>query len=235
MCSLEEAFLEFSEPRAFPDDAERKRKKRRKNLLPPPEPQVIEPDRPGHRRLPPAELLGGPPTEYRDTPQSEILNAAETVDYFPAPSVDTKDPNVYNLEPDWTKVFNNSSAPEWIRERMPRKEAEVPLVPAPWMDGGATLWRNVPESQGGLDLRGAAKVADSRIDELQKKLDTMFEKMEAIDAGRNESNHLEIILFILGGLFLLLILDLLVKQGTHASYLIGGAMNMNPLSLGRIR
>jgi len=230
MCSLEEAFNPFTESRAFPEDLERKRKKKRKNLLPPPEPEVIEPDRPAHRRLPPAELLGGAPTEHKtSTSESLMLNASDASDsseaseYFPHPSVDVKDTNVYTLEPDWTKVFNTSSAPDWIKERLPRKDAEVPLVPSPWLDGAATLWRNVPESQGGLNLRGAERAAESRIDELQKKLDSMFSKMEDMDAGRTESNHLEIILFILGGLFLLLILDLVVKQGTQASILYATA------------
>jgi len=230
MCSLEEAFSTFTESRAFPEDGERKRKKRRKNLLPPPEPEVIEPDRPAHRRLPPAELLGGAVTENtQSTSISEMLNASESTDYFPHPSVDVKDTNVYTLEPDWTKVFNDSSAPDWIKERMPRKDAEVPLVPSPWVDGASTLWHNVPESQGGLNLRGAERAAVSRIDELQKKLDSMFSKMEEMESGRNESNHLEIILFVLGGLFLLLILDLVVKQGTQASILYATANSGFPV------
>ena len=58
MCSLQEAFQSFSEETALvprSSDPEKKRKKRRP-ALPPPEPTVIEPDRPAHRRLPVAEL-----------------------------------------------------------------------------------------------------------------------------------------------------------------------------------
>ena len=222
MCSLEEAFQTLSEaPSRNEIDPERKRRKKRKM----PEPEVIEPDRPAHRRLPPAELLGGEVTHNtQSTSISDMLNATESTEFFPHPSSDVKDTSVYNLAPDWTKVFNDSSAPNWIKERMPRRDAEVPLVPSPWLDGAATLWHNVPESQGTqLNLKGAEKAAESRMDSLQLKLDSMFSKMEEMEVGRAESNHLEIILFVLGGVFLLLLLDLLVKQGTQASILMAAA------------
>ena len=222
MCSLEEAYPSFSESTSRNDsDPERKRRKKRKM----PEPEVIEPDRPAHRRLPPAELLGGAPTENTEsTSISDMLNATESADFFPNPSVDVKDSNVYNLSPDWTKIFNDSSAPDWIKNRMPRRESEVPLVPSPWLDGAATLGHNVPESTGSqLNLKGAETAAESRMDTIQRKLDSMFSKLEAIDTSRAESNHLELILFILGGVFLLLLLDLLVKQGTQASLLLAAA------------
>jgi hypothetical protein len=61
------------------------------------------------------------------------------------------------------------------------------------------------------------------MDTLQRKLDSMFSKLESMDVTRSQSNHLELILFILGGVFLLLLLDLLVKQGTQASLLLAAA------------
>jgi hypothetical protein len=223
MCSLEEAYQTFSEPQPSRSelDPERKRRKRRKL----PEPEVIEPDRPAHRRLPPVEALGGPVTENtQSTSISDMLNATESTEFFPHPSADVNDTNVYNLSPDWAKVFNDSSAPDWIKDRMPRRDTEVPLVPSPWLDGAATLWHNVPESQSTqLNLKGAEKAAESRMDTLQRKLDSMFTKLEEMEVGRAESNHLEIILFVLGGVFLLLLLDLLVKQGTQASLLMAAA------------
>jgi hypothetical protein len=57
----------------------------------------------------------------------------------------------------------------------------------------------------------------NRLDEMQSRIDSLFARLESVDRVRSESNHTEVILFILGGLFLLLILDLLVKQGTQIS------------------
>lgn len=235
MCSLEEAYSMFSDPAPRNEDPEKKKRKKRRALLPP-EPHVIEPDRPAHRALPPAELLGGSPTEHtRSSSISEMLNAAESADYFPHPSNDSDTKNVYTLEPEWTKAFNDTSAPDWIKERMPQRNAESPLIPSPWVDGSATLWQNIPDGlKTQVDLKGAETAAQSRLDDMQRRLDSMFKKMEDLDTSRSESNHLEIILFVLGGIFLLLLIDLLVKQGTQATlYLaqagasIGGRRYMN--------
>ena len=240
MCSLEEAYEPFSDPpRNSGFDASKQRKKRRGPL--PPEPQVIEPDRPGHRPLPAAELLGGSPTENRESSSiSDMLNAAQSGDYFPTPSSDVNDENVYNLEPDWAKAFNDSSAPDWIKERMPQRNAEAPLVPSPWLDGASTLWQKIPDSQRTqVNLEGAETAAQSRIDELQRKLDGMFKKLEHLELGRAESNHLEIILFVLGGIFLLLLIDLLVKQGTQAAMYVsvatGGGASMKRNAMRALR
>jgi hypothetical protein len=65
--------------------------------------------------------------------------------------------------------------------------------------------------------------ANTRLDDLQRKLDQMFNKLEQMEVTKSESNLLEILLFVLGGVFLILILDILVKQGTQASMIIAAA------------
>lgn len=200
--------------------------------LPPPEPEVIEPDRPAHRRLPPAELLGGEPTQNNQSSSvSQMLNAFDSESYFPHPHIDTSDKNMYMLEPDWARQFTGEDVPEWMKDRMASREAEVPLTPSPWLDGNSsTLWQRVPASkQGDPILKEAAVAADSRLDDLQKKFDSMFQKLEDIDRSRAESNHIEILMFVLGGVFLLLMLDMLVKQGTQATMLVAAAGGMMPV------
>ena len=237
MCSLQEAFQSFTDPSRNEDNApidsssmfalesDKKRRKKRRAPLPPPEPQVIEPDRPAHRPLPPGELLGGAPTSnYKSSSESEMLNAFETADYFPHPATDVSDKNVYNLEPDWATVFNDTSTPDWIKNRLPHRENEAPLIPSPWLDGQSTLWQKIGKNeQNQADLKGAEVAANSRLDDLQRKLDHMFHKLEQMEVTKSESNLLEILLFVLGGIFLILILDILVKQGTQASMIIAAA------------
>jgi hypothetical protein len=43
---------------------------------------------------------------------------------------------------------------------------------------------------------------------------------------------MEIIMFVLGGFFILLLLDMLVKQGTHTNLLLANASNANIISNG---
>jgi hypothetical protein len=240
LCSLDEAFQTMIP--APEREKERKKRHRSKQIvetfsnsdkierseipahLPPPEPMVVEPDRPANRRLPPAELIGGGPSENKEsTSISEMLNALDTKNgdsYFPHPNVDAKADMAYMLEPDWAQQFKGDSAPAWIRERMASHEAEVPLVPSPWLDGGASLWQMVPKSLTGDPLIMEAKTkAEDKYDELQRKFDNMFEKLERMNTSRVESNHIEILMFVLGGLFLILLLDLLVKQGAQATVL----------------
>jgi len=240
MCSLTEAFQSFVDPISRSDNtlhevaddpnnqygsfdtSEKKKRKKRRAPMPPVE-QVIEPDRPANRRLPPAEMLGGAPTSNTEPLfQSEMLNALEASEHFPNPSVDSGNKQPYMLEPDWATVFNETSAPSWVKARMPNRESEAPLIPSPWLDGASTLWKKVPEEQSKqVDIDKAEKKASDALDNMQRKFDAMFKKLEDLETSRSESQHLEIILFVLGGIFIILLLDLLVRQGTQAMILLG--------------
>jgi hypothetical protein len=204
-------------------DGERKKKKKRRLL--PPEPATIDPDRPGARPPPPAEILGGTPEEFTTwSPPSAMLNAYDPSPSFPHPSSDVDDDKAYVLEPDWAKPFNSASAPDWIKERMPKRDAETPLIASPWMENQPTLWQSVPDGlRTQFNLGGAKTGAEERADVLERRLNAMFGKLDDLEAGRIANNHMEILMFILGGIFLILLLDLIVKQGTQASVLLAAA------------
>jgi hypothetical protein len=244
MCSLTEAFQSFVDPvprsdnllgefvedqSGFDSNEKKKRKKRRAPM--PPQEQVIEPDRPAHRQLPGAELLGG---QDKSMFQSEMLNAAEpSTAHFPNPSIDVSNKNVYMLEPDWATSFNETSTPSWIKDRMPRREAEAPLIASPWLDGSPTLWKKTHEEQPiQAEIEKVEEKANDALDSLQQKFDIMFKKLEDLETARSESQHIEIILFVLGGIFIILLLDLMVRQGTQAMMLMNNVnanVNMNQL------
>lgn len=240
MCSVEEAYSMFWQndngapvPSSLREkDGERRRKKKRRALLPP-EPSVIEPDRPGFRVPPAGELLGGSADadNYMDVPS--MLNAQDNGSMFPHPSSDV-DNNVYNLEPDWAQPFNSASAPDWIKERMPKRDAETPLIPSPWVDGQPSLWQAVPDGlRTQFSLGGARTSSEDRTDALERRLNSMFAKLDDMEAGRLANNHMEILMFILGGFVLLLLLDLIVKQGTQATVLLAAAGGRAMLGGGR--
>jgi hypothetical protein len=133
------------------------------------------------------------------------------------------------LEPDWTKQFEGASVPPWIKERIAAKEAEIPLHPTSLLDNQPTLWQKVPASYTPPLREASASYPDLderfRLfeDRMESKLERMFAKLSDLEKGRAESSHIEIILFIIGGLFLILMLDMLVKQGTKASILLAAA------------
>jgi len=228
MCSVEEAYSMFwqaEEGGGAPVTQDRRRKKKRRQLLPP-EPSVIEPDRPAHRPLPPGELLGGARNEgYTDTATpSAMLGGYDMDQHFPHPSSDVDSQTVYNLEPDWAQPFNSVGVPDWIKERMPKRDAETPLIPSPWVDGQPSLWQSVPDGlRTQFNVSAARTAAENRTDDLERRLNSMFSKLDDMEAGRLANNHMEILMFILGGFVLLLLLDLIVKQGTQATVLLAAA------------
>ena len=221
---------------SFFDESEKKQRRKRRApngagpygaMVVPDEPLVVEPDRPANRPLPPAEVLGGKPTPYTSTPPSKMLNALETADYFPHPTGDEAAKNMYTLSPDWATAFENIPAPDWSVAKPPKQttpSGKVPLRQSPWMDGMPTLWEKVPNQQAPyetLDLEGTS--GHRRLDSFQQRLDKMFNKLEQLENIKTENNMLEVLLFVLGGIFLILIIDILVKQGTQASLLIAAA------------
>jgi hypothetical protein len=245
-CSIQEAF-QSTIPDTSSANRQHKRSKRNRAspepfqtaLGPSPSqgPSATDPDRPANIPLPPAEYVGGGAAKPS---YSNMLAALDSNDsYFPNPVDDSDIKDVYNLEPNWASQFDGPSVPPWIKDRIASREAEIPLKPvAPgpasnissWMEGTMpTLWQKVPGaySMAPAPAPVSYSVSKDEYDRLERKLDSkldrMFAKLEELESGKSESCHIEIILFILGGLFLLLMLDMLVKQGTKATMLIAAA------------
>jgi hypothetical protein len=228
-CSIQEAFETNT-----PAPAAGKRKKQREGFREKREKfQNPDPDRPANVALPPADFVGG---GIQQPSYSNILTATDAgadTSYFSHPSQDSQE-NPYMLEPDWTKQFDGPSVPPWIQERFAAKEAEIPLKPS-WVDGQPTLWQKIPAAytpspppapnSPSYDLLYSD--LDSRFNgfesRMESKLDQMFVKLNDLEKSKSESNHIEIILFIIGGLFLLLMLDMLVKQGMKATMMLAAA------------
>lgn len=228
-CSLDEAFQSNVAPeRDATATAPRRSSKKRRANMPVPEPFVVDPDRPANRPMPPSEHVGGGAGNGK---YQGMLNALENDEsFFPHPNSDQQGADgAYQLEPDWSAQFRGPEVPSWIKERIAAKDAEVPLKPAvaPWMDAQPTLWQKIPTAFAGAEKAAAPDLSESRIAaleaRLEERIERMFAKLEDLDRGRSESNHMEVILFILGGFFLLLMLDMLVKQGLRASVMLAAA------------
>jgi hypothetical protein len=224
-CSINEAFQDV-----MPTSTPPKQKRKKRPALPP-EPFQIDPDRPANR--PPSQI---PPVSSPGE-SGEYTNLLQAVEHDQSYFLSAPDEST-TLEPDWTKQFQGQSVPPWIKERLAVKDAEIPLKPpmeAPvssWMHG---LYQRVPSSYlpPSPDMLSPtmsptmaptmASFSEERLLRIESRLDKLFDKLESVENQRSESNHIEIILFILGGLFLILMLDFLVKQGTKACILVAKA------------
>ena len=226
---------QLESPSAGGEKGRLKPRRAKRSNLPPQEPSVIEPDRPAHRPRPQAELLGGAP-ERNDTTtsiSSYLVGTADPAeDYFPYPNGGGDEPGFdkqFMLEPNWYEQFQS---------RMPSPSAETPPLPGASVDGYSTLYQRVPQQQtkrtgfGTDELRemvsktekhgnpvnfaGAAAASAGADLDLQKRINELYNKIDQLEIGRSESNHIEIILFVMTGIFVLLLLDLLLKQGAKA-------------------
>jgi hypothetical protein len=249
-CTLEEAFQSsmtdsvlppmrqglLEEPSAKGEKGRSKSKKSRRSPLPPQEPSVVEPDRPAHRPKSDAELLGGgaPRNDFTTSLSSYLIGVEDpNEDYFPYPSGGSEAGDFekqFMLEPNWY---------EQMQTRMPNPRAETPPLPGASVDGYSTLYKDVPvpkrrddearnlvaEEKRGNPQTMAATVVTSD-PELHKRIDDLFQKIDNLELSRTESNHSEIILFVMTGIFILLMLDLLLKQGARAIGSIAAASSI---------
>lgn len=178
---------------------------------------ITDGDEPKKRKSKKRSLLPPPEQDPDRSSTPPVATVSESPaswgDFATAPDPDYFHPDSYMLK-----------APNWT---------ENVATPQPWFDMAPTLWQNIPTDWKGGETRDAGSQQYSRMDELQNRIDSLFSRLEATEHVRSESNHTEVILFILGGLFLLLILDLLVKQGTQAS--IWMANNSTPSFLGAFK
>jgi hypothetical protein len=234
-CTLEEAFQTNisdsvlppmrqqnpEEPSSRGEKGRLKSRKHKRSNLPPQEPSVIEPDRPAHRPKQAAELLGGgaPGNDVSTSLSSYLIGAPDpNEDYFAYPTAEGPDyDKQFMLEPNWYEQF---------QERMPNPRAETPLLPGASVDGYSTLYKNIPVPKTKRDdahrhvlpeerpVAAAATVTQDP--DLRRRIDELFQKIDNLEISRSESNHSEIILFVMTGIFVLLMLDLLLKQGSRA-------------------
>lgn len=239
-CTLEEAFQSnitdsalppmrqglLEEPNSKGERGRSKSKKSKRSSLPPQEPSVVEPDRPAHRPKSDAELLGGgaPRNDFTTSLSSYLIGADDpNEDYFPYPNSGNAGDfeKQFMLEPNWY---------EQMQTRMPNPRAETPPLPGASVDGYSTLYKDVPvpkrrddekryivpesERHGNPQTMAATVVTSDPA--LHKRIDDLFQKIDNLELSRSESNHSEIILFVMTGIFILLMLDLLLKQGARA-------------------
>lgn len=130
-------------------------------------------------------------------------------DYVP----DEKD---YNLQPDFAKAFQQSGAD---------RAGASPILPTPsthmaWKpitpSGAQTAFIEHLPPPGGKyhrSLRNAYENGEISMDEVMKKLDKLFAKLEDMNHSTPEQLTSELLMFISSGIFVLFIMDMMVKRG----------------------
>jgi len=167
-------------------------------------------------------------------------------DYFPYPNGAENEPGfdkTFMLEPNWYEQFQErmpsprTETPplpgagvdgyHTLYQRVPPPSSRngsnynsstiLPTQPSALPPGNPTTIAgavvNVSQGSDGSSSNEGSSPNDST---LRKRIDEIFQKLDTLEISRAESNHSEIILFVMTGIFVLLMLDLLLKQGCRA-------------------
>ena len=127
-------------------------------------------------------------------------------DYIP-------DASDYRLQPDFQKAFSQAGA---------ARAGSTPTVPAPPVDmywkpltrsGAQTSFvEHLPPPSG--KYHGSNQKQDDSMQEVTRKLDKLFARLDDMNASSPEQVTSEILMFISSGIFVLFFMDLLVKKAS---------------------
>lgn len=125
------------------------------------------------------------------------------------------------LQPDFTQAFQQ-------RASFGGKATSSPLPPPvldqfwkPLTPSGAqtSFIEHLPPGHGqGRTLRSAYERGDISSEEIMKKLDQLFAKIEDMNQSTPEQLASEVLMFVSSGIFVLFLMDLLVKRGGSARF-----------------
>jgi len=156
-----------------------------------------------------------------ETPRAETLNneLPPLKNFFGAdPDGDSfadyiPDASDYRLQPDFQKAFGQAGA---------ARAGSTPTVPAPPVDmywkpltrsGAQTSFvEHLPPPTG--KYHGSNQKQDDSMEEVRKKLDKLFARLDDMNASSPEQVTSEILMFISSGIFVLFFMDLLVKKAS---------------------
>jgi hypothetical protein len=126
-------------------------------------------------------------------------------DYIP-------DASDYRLQPDFQKAFGQAGA---------ARAGSTPTVPAPPVD---MYWKPLTRSGAQTSFvehlppsgkyHGSNQKHDDSMEEVRKKLDKLFARLDDMNVSSPEQVTSEILMFISSGIFVLFFMDLLVKKAS---------------------
>jgi len=156
-----------------------------------------DPDRVAAALPPPPEKMQGSMTNKGNSPiQSNYFGRGENEESFANFSPNLEDNPGYKLQPDFLASFQAAGL---------GKAAGVAVTPSNQWKGFSPMNYDTIAQQSETPMSNDDKIL------LQKKIDTLFARLESMECQSGENVNTEIALFILSGLFLLFGLETLRK------------------------
>ncbi len=133
-------------------------------------------------------------------------------DYIP-------DQESYRLQPDFLKAFEEAglgkAGSTGVLPQPSINQYWKPITPS----GAQTAFiEHLPPSDTRFDVRSSSMLTN---DEVMKKLDKLFAKLDDSNRGSPEQATSELLMFISSGIFVIFLMDLLLKKGSTMRFLKG--------------
>lgn len=122
----------------------------------------------------------------------------------------------YRLYPDFMAAFDRVTG---TSAASGKAVAPVPSVSMEWKpltpSGARTAFFDELPPPGGTYPKGTAVPSQEDQGTIQKKLDTLFARLDDLESRRGENTQTEILLFVMSGLFVLFGMDIVSKQAAR--------------------
>ena len=147
-----------------------------------------------------------PTFETMQEPPKSFFGADPDSDAFADYVPDAAD---YRLQPDFNKAFEHAGvARAGATETLPNPSVNMYWKPLTTAGAQTAFVEHLPPP-GGRYQRG-----DPSMDEVMKKMDRLFARLDDMNSSSPEQVTSELLMFISSGIFVLFFMDLLVKKGS---------------------
>lgn len=128
--------------------------------------------------------------------------------------------DTYRLYPDFMAAFERVTG---TNAAAGKSLAPVPSVGLEWKpltpSGARTAFFDELPPPGGTYPKGTTTPSAEESQTIQRKLDTLFARLDDLESRRGENTQTEILLFVMSGLFVLFSMDIMSKQAARIRFM----------------
>jgi hypothetical protein len=159
-----------------------------------------------------------PNREYKATDYSQPSQPFKKKSFFGADPEDSfadyiPDQKDYQLQPDFSSVFEQNGLEKAMGKALPMASASNYWKPLTQSGAQTSFVESLPPP-GGKYYKQSYQQNEVSMQEVMKRMDMLFARLDDLNATTPEQMTSELLMFISSGIFVLFMMDLLVKKGS---------------------
>jgi hypothetical protein len=130
------------------------------------------------------------------------------------------DEKSYRLQPDFLKAFEEAGvARAGSTDTLPNPSVNMFWKPMTQTGAQTSYYERLPPPGGEYNKEPMSKYGKYNNDEVMKKLDKLFARLDDLQYSSPEQITSELLMFISSGIFVIFLMDILVKKGSSMRFL----------------